>query len=77
VIGLKDAQTRSAWLQQALAHLTPRELIVIQQRKLQEEDEKANKKSTRKKHQKAFCDKYNNGNPLPEDTDKTKEWFGE
>ena len=24
---------------------------------------------------KAFCDKYNNGNPLPEDTYKTKEWF--
>jgi RNA polymerase sigma-32 factor len=37
VIGLKDAETRSAWLRRALEELTPRERRIISERRLTEE----------------------------------------
>jgi RNA polymerase sigma-32 factor len=37
VIGLRDAETRSRWLAEAIAGLTPREQTIIRQRRLMEE----------------------------------------
>src|SRR3546814_5006033 len=37
VTGMRDAQTRSRWLAEALAELSPREQTIIRQRRLSEE----------------------------------------
>jgi RNA polymerase sigma-32 factor len=37
VIGLRDAETRSKWLAEAIGDLTPREQTIIRQRRLAEE----------------------------------------